>query len=74
MLFLRNIPKFDEVIKKFEYKVFNPYTALFFAQEYESNIKNYPEIARTEIKRKSESEPNGFLFRGMNDIALKILK
>jgi hypothetical protein len=73
MLFLKNIPRFSDLINKFEFKVFNPYTALFFPQEFEYNVKNYPETASNEIKRKASTEPNGYLFRGMNDIAVKVM-
>jgi hypothetical protein len=74
MLFLKETPKFAELINKYEYKVFNPYTALFFQQEFEANIRNSPETARNEIKRKADTEPNGYLQKGMYDIAAKVLK
>ena len=74
MLFLKNIPKFGDLINKFEYKVFNPYTAVFNRKEFESNLKNNPYAAKNEIKRKTDTEPQGYFFLGMNDIALKILQ
>lgn len=73
MLFLRNIPKFTDVINKYEYKVLNPYNAIFYQKEFESNIKNNPDTAKEEMRRKAETEPNGFLFKGMREIASKWL-
>jgi len=73
MLFLRNIPKYSDLINKFEYKVINPFNALFYRKDFEATVRNNTEIARNEMKRKSESEPNGYLFRSINEIALKVL-
>jgi len=73
-LFLKNVPKFAEIINKNEYKVFNPYVALFTTKEFEANIRNNPETAKNEIKRKGDQEPNGILYRKMNDIATNVLK
>lgn len=74
MLFLKNIPKFADVIAKYEYKVMNPYTALFFKPEFDNNIKLDPQRTRDEINRKVETEPNGFLFKSLNDYANTVLK
>ncbi|MDD1678654.1 MAG: hypothetical protein LUO93_05670 [Methanomicrobiales archaeon] len=74
MLFLKKIPGFTEVISKYEYKVFNPYTAIFDQKKFEQNIvNNYPE-AQKEIRRKVSTEPSGYFFQGMNDIAQRILR
>lgn len=72
MLFVKNIPKFADVISKHEYKVFQPYTALFHQKEFEINYKSNPEAAANERKRKTDTEPNGYLFKAINDMALKI--
>lgn len=74
MFFVRNIPKNAGLIKKYEYKIFNPFTALFYRQEFENNIKNSPQTAKDEIKRKADTEPQGYFYLGMNDIAVKILQ
>lgn len=74
MLFLKDIPKFSGVISKYEYKYFNPYTALFFDKEFKDNIKNNPELTKEEIERKSQTEPNGNLFLGMEQEVRGILK
>jgi hypothetical protein len=73
MLFVKDIPKFAEVIKKYEYKVLNPYTALFFMQEFRQNILSSPEKTKEEINRKSQTEPKGYLFQGLQQEAMKLL-
>lgn len=73
MLFVKDIPKFAEVVKKYEYKVLNPYTALFFMQEFKQNILSNPEKSKEEINRKSQTEPNGYLFQGLQQEAMKLL-
>jgi hypothetical protein len=74
MLFIKERPKYSELKSKFEYKVFNPYTALFNRPKFEENIKYSPLTAEEEIRRKSGTEPEGYFFGGMNEIAQKILK
>ncbi len=73
MLFVKDIPKFAEVIKKYEYKALNPYTALFFMQEFRQNILSNPEKTKEEINRKSQTEPKGYLFQGLQQEAMKLL-
>jgi hypothetical protein len=73
-LFLKNIPKFADLINKYEYKVLNPYTALFYNKEYENNVKGNPEITKEELKRKAQAEPNGFLFQAMDKQARMFLR
>ncbi len=72
MLFVKDIPKFKEVIEKYEFKVLNPYTALFHPQDFIFNYKSMNERAKEEIKMKSVSEPNGYLFKSMTEKISKI--
>ncbi len=74
MLFLKNVPKNSELISKYGYKVFNPFTAMFNRPQFEKDIRDFPAIAKTEIERKAGAEPRGYFFQGMNDIAQKILQ
>ncbi len=74
MLFLKVLPKNSELISKYEYNVFNPFTALFNQPLFEMNVKNSPVIAKKEIERKANTEPEGYFFQGMNDIAQKVLQ
>ncbi len=74
MLFLKNVPKNSELISKYGYKVFNPFAALFNRPQFEKDIRDYPEIAKKEIERKAGTEPEGYFFQGMKDIAQRILQ
>ncbi|MCC6865172.1 MAG: hypothetical protein IT280_03330 [Ignavibacteria bacterium] len=72
-LFLKNIPKFSEIISKYEYKYFNPYTAIFNKSLFETNVLKNKQDAEKEIKRKQDTEPGGYLFQFMNQSASKII-
>lgn len=74
MLFLKNIPKYSEIINKYHYKVINPYTAMFNKNEFETNVKTFPDIAKSELNRKQTTEPEGFLFKGIYQLVNNILK
>jgi hypothetical protein len=74
MLFVKDIPKFSDVINKYEYKIVNPYTALFFAKEYSINVLNNPVRTKEELNRKAQTEPKGYLYQGMEQQARKLLK
>jgi hypothetical protein len=74
MLFLKNIPKFTDVINKFEYKIIHPYTALFHKQEFENNVKSNPQLAQQELRRKIQAEPEGLLLRSLNQHVSKLLQ
>lgn len=73
MLFVKDIPKFAEVISKYEYKVMHPYTALFHKVEFANNIITNSDMAKNEIERKQLTEPNGLLFEALNHVAAKTL-
>lgn len=60
-LFLKNLPKFKEIIDKHEYKYATPYNLLYNKQVIESAVKNDPERLRSEIERKLAHEPNGLI-------------
>lgn len=73
MLFVKDIPKFADVINKYEYKVLDPYSLIFNKAEFDYNVKLDPARTREEIARKTQSEPNGYLFKALNDAANKLL-
>ena len=72
-LFLKNIPKYSGVINKYEYKILSPYTAIFQTQVFSKEILGDPKRTKEELKRKAETEPNGYIYRGMDAIAKKLL-
>lgn len=73
-LFLKRTPENAEIIAKYGYTVFNPYTALFNMPQFNSEVKNSPIAAQNEAKRKLAEEPNGYFFSGMNAMLKQILK
>ena len=73
MLFVKNTPQNLDLISKFEYKVFNPYMAVFNQKQFEANILNSPANLEIEMKRKAVSEPQGYFYSGMNDIVRKVM-
>lgn len=73
LLYVKDIPKFQELISKYQYKVFEPYSALFNMPLFEKRIKDNPDIARNEINRMAAIEPDGYFFRNLNAAALNVL-
>lgn len=64
-LFVRDEAQYFEIIKKYEYKILNPYLYIENTQELLNNAKNNPEITKLECDRKSHNEPNGFIYRNI---------
>ena len=73
LLFVKNIARFSDVISKYEYKVMNPYVALFNQNEFEKGIKADPVRTKNEITRKVQEEPKGFLIENMSRIAHQVI-
>jgi len=74
MLFVKDLPKFSELIKNYQYKVIQPYLALFSVVEYRANVLNFPDVVKSELNRKMKTEPNGVLYKGLNEMTTNILK
>ncbi|MBS1514327.1 MAG: hypothetical protein JSS63_04820 [Bacteroidetes bacterium] len=64
-LFVRNIPKFKEVIDKYEFKVINPYNIVFQPQAIESGFRNNLEQFKKELNRQRTLEPNGLFINSV---------
>lgn len=60
-LFLKNLPKFKEIIDKYEYKYVTPYNFGYQKQSIENGMKNDPERVKSEINRKLSTESNGVI-------------
>ncbi|MGB3017855.1 MAG: hypothetical protein WBC65_08615 [Ignavibacteria bacterium] len=60
-LFLKNLPKFKEIIDKYEYKYVTPYNFGYQKQSIENGMKNDPARVKSEIDRKLSTEPNGVI-------------
>jgi hypothetical protein len=73
MLFVKDTQQNSELISKYAYRVFNPYTAFFYQKQFESNISSDPMALESEMKRKSAAEPQGYFYLGMSDIVRKVM-
>ncbi len=74
ILFVKNIPKFADVINKSEYQVFSPFVALMSKSDFEKRVRANPDKAKQELTRLAQTEPNGYLYKAMNEMAAKILQ
>jgi hypothetical protein len=74
MLFVKDLPKFKDVIVKHQYEVIKPYTALFHVPEFQQGVLSKRGTAEKELERKLQTEPNGHLFKGINEMSVKILE
>lgn len=74
MLFVKNVPRFKNVIDKYEYKILNPYFSVANQREFETAVNTNKEQARAELKRKQETEPNGVWIRALTEMTAKYLQ
>ena len=74
-LFLKNLPKFKEIIDKSEYKYLTPYNFLYNKNVLEKGVKEDPVQVKKELQRKLEEDPNGLIATALNNAyASKLLK
>lgn len=66
-LFLKNLPKFKEIIDKYEYKYLTPYNFLYQKNVFEKAIKENPEQVKKEFQRKLSEEPNGVIITAISN-------
>ncbi|MEO8447226.1 MAG: hypothetical protein ABI528_07000 [bacterium] len=67
-LFLKNLPKFKEVIDKYEYKYVSPYNLLYQKAVIENGASKDPVQFKKEIDRKLAEEPNGIIINRLNSL------
>ncbi len=60
-LWVKNMPKFSELINRYEYKYLNPYTVVYQKNVLEKAIIEDKETLKKEINRKQAEEPNGII-------------
>lgn len=73
-LFLRNIEKYSEVIKKNEYKYITPYNAFYQTNLIEKGFTEDKETVRNEINRKMSEEPEGVVIKSIVNFYRKELE
>ena len=67
-LFVKNEPKFKDLIEKYEFRYLKPYNIYFKPAIIKTAIQNYQEIYNKELQRKIAEEPNGFLIAKYNSV------
>lgn len=72
-LFLKNEEKYSQIINKYEYKILNLYDYVSNQQVFYSKVKSNTELAKSELERKSVTEPNGVIYENMKMQVNKIL-
>lgn len=74
-LFLKNLPKFKEIIDTSEYKYVTPYNFLYNKNVLEKGVKEEPERVKKELQRKLSEDPNGLIINSLNNsYSSKLLK
>lgn len=74
-LFVKNLPKFKEIIDKYEYKYVTPYNFLYQKNILDKGVSENPEQVKKEIQRKLSEEPNGVIIANINNnYSSKLLK
>ncbi|MCX8010045.1 MAG: hypothetical protein N3A61_02735 [Ignavibacteria bacterium] len=70
-LWLKRIPKFNEIISKYEYKYVSPFISLYMKEVLDDGLRKDKDLVLSEIKRKLNEEPQGVI---INSIANYVLK
>ena len=67
-LFLKNLPKFKEIIDKFEYRYSTPYNFIYNKKILEDAKVDDNVRLRSEINRKAIEEPNGVILNAIKQV------
>lgn len=74
-LFIKNLPKFKEVIDKYEYKYLSPYNFLYQKSVMDKAVIDDSEQFKKELNRKLSEEPTGLIINKINETySAKLLK
>lgn len=66
MIFVKNIPKFEQIISKYEYKYISPFNYIFNKKLIDNALKNDKQTVENEFKRKFDTEPQGEIINYIN--------
>ncbi|MEP7145381.1 MAG: hypothetical protein ABI792_00075 [bacterium] len=66
-LFVKNLPKFREIIDKYEYKYITPYNLLYQKSVLDKGFREDIEQVRKEMNRKLTEEPQGLIINNINN-------
>ncbi|MBC8490315.1 MAG: hypothetical protein ISS16_08260 [Ignavibacteria bacterium] len=67
-LFVKNLPKFKDIIDKYEYRYASPYNFKYNKKILENANVADKERVRSEINRKAAEEPNGFIINSIKQV------
>ena len=67
-LFVKNLPKFKDIIDKYEYRYATPYNFIYNKKILEEANVADKERLRNEINRKAAEEPNGFIINSIKQV------
>ncbi|MEO6694647.1 MAG: hypothetical protein ABIY50_12760 [Ignavibacteria bacterium] len=74
-LFLKNLPKFKDIIDKYEFKYVTPYNFLYNKKLLEKGVTADRERAKQELQRKLSEDPQGLITISLNNAySSKLLK
>lgn len=67
-LFVRNLPKFYDIIDKYEYRYATPYNFIYNKKILEEANVADKERLTSEVNRKAAEEPNGFIINSIKQV------
>lgn len=70
-LFIKDEPKYADVIKKYEYKILNSFLYYDNPQDVMKRAGENSEQTKIELERKSSTEPNGIIFQNLRQNLIK---
>ncbi|HMQ68474.1 MAG TPA: hypothetical protein PKC58_05760 [Ignavibacteria bacterium] len=73
-LYVKNLPRFEDVIDKYEYKYVTPYNFLYQKNVLENAVKEDPVRLKEEIGRKLSEDPDGLIINSINSTYSNRLK
>lgn len=73
-LYLRNVPKFEPVIARWEYRVLHPYLFAYDPITFDALRRAMPAVFEQEMDRKLREEPEGTLIRFMTRGAARAVR
>ena len=65
-LFVKNIPKFNDMITKYSYDYITPYNVIYQKNMIEKGITENKAKVKEELNRKNSEEPNGVIINTVN--------
>jgi hypothetical protein len=65
LLFVRDLPKFSDIISKYEYRFVTPYNFYFQRSVLDKAVTENKDVVKAEIDRKYSEEPSNFFLKNI---------